>query len=437
MRRAFSDKLSGRWRGVRAPLARTWETQAFFKMSAWEKIEGHLGTPAGFRGAAIAAGIKKTEGALDLALLFSDGPATSAAGVFTTNLVAAEPVKVSREHLRLSRGYARAIVVNSGNANACTGTQGRRAALETARAAARALHIAPEQVLIASTGVIGVPLKAGRIVSQLPSLAASLSRENASAIARAMMTTDTFPKCCALRSQIRGKTVHVAGVAKGAGMIHPRMATMLSFLTTDARVAPNHLAKFLRETVEVSFNRVSVDGDTSTNDTVLLLANGASGAQVRPGTKDAAHFFAGLTELCQTLAKMIARDGEGARRFVTVEITGARNDHDAERIARAIANSPLVKTAIAGSDPNWGRIICAAGYSGAKFDPARVDIRVNHFFLCRRGLDAAFDEAAAKREFDRKELTLRVDLHQGKGSARMWTCDLTHDYITINASYRT
>lgn len=406
-------------------------------MNTWEKIEGHLGTPAGFRGASVAAGIKKVPGALDLALLFSDAPVTSAAGVFTTNVAAAEPVKVSRQHLKSSRGIARAIVVNSGNANACTGKVGNRAAVETARVAACELDIPPEQVLIASTGVIGVPLRAEQITRQLPALKSNLSRENASGIARAIMTTDTFPKCVALRSKIAGKTVHLAGVAKGAGMIHPRMATMLSFLTTDARVAPNLLLKLLREAVEVSFNRVSVDGDTSTNDTLLLLANGGSGANVRLGTRDAAHFLAGLTELCQALAKMIARDGEGAHKLVTIEITGARSNPDAQRIARAIANSPLVKTAIAGADPNWGRIICAAGYSGAKFDPSKVDIRVNDFYLCRRGLDAAFDEAAGKRELDRKELTLRVDLHQGKGSAQMWTCDLTHDYITINASYRT
>jgi glutamate N-acetyltransferase / amino-acid N-acetyltransferase len=406
-------------------------------MKTWTKIEGHLGTPAGFRGAAVAAGIKKAKGALDLALIFSDAAQTSAAGVFTTNLAAAEPVKLSREHLKASGGYARAIIVNSGNANACTGARGRKAAVESARAAARSLGIAPEQVLVASTGVIGVPLEFSRITSRLTALQASLSRENTSKVARAIMTTDTFPKCCALRSEIGGRTIHLAGVAKGAGMIHPRMATMLSFLTTDARVSPSALARFLRAAVEVSFNRVSVDGDTSTNDTVLLLASGAAKANVHFGTRAGAHFLTGLTELCQTLAKMIARDGEGARKLVTVEVSGARSASDAERIARAIANSPLVKTAIAGSDPNWGRIICAAGYSGAKFDPSKVDIRVNNFYLCRRGLDAAFNEGAAKRQLDRKELTLRVDLRQGKGSAQMWTCDLTHDYITINASYRT
>jgi glutamate N-acetyltransferase/amino-acid N-acetyltransferase len=406
-------------------------------MKSWDKIEGHLGTVAGFSGAAVAAGIKKSEGALDLALIFSEAEETTAAGVFTSNRVAAAPVQLCRQNLESSGGRARVVVVNSGNANACTGAAGRKTAVATARGAAKLLGVRQDHVLVASTGVIGVPLKLERITSQLPALKAHLSSENASDVSRAIMTTDTFPKTRVLRTTIAGKTVTLAGVAKGAGMIHPRMATMLSFLATDAAVAPAPLARFLRAAVEVSFNRISVDGDTSTNDTLLLLASGASGARVAWGTREGAHFLAGLTELCQSLAKMVARDGEGAHKLVTVEICGARTECDAELIARAIANSPLVKTAIAGADPNWGRILCAAGYSGAKFDPSRVDIRVNGLYLCRLGLDARFDEAAAKRELDRKELTLRVDLHQGKGEVRMWTCDLTHDYITINASYRT
>jgi glutamate N-acetyltransferase/amino-acid N-acetyltransferase len=231
--------------------------------------------------------------------------------------------------------------------------------------------------------------------------------------------------------------VYLAGVAKGAGMIHPRMATLLSFLTTDALIGPRTLQNLLRAAVQLSFNRITVDGDTSTNDTVVALASGVSAVAVRPGNTSWAWFLEGLTQLCKTLAKMIARDGEGAKKLVIVEVQGARKPSDAERIARAIANSPLVKTAIAGSDPNWGRIICAAGYSGALFDPNKVDIRVNDLLLCRDGVDAGFDEASARKELDRKEITLRLDLHQGKASAHIWTCDLTHDYITINASYRT
>ena len=406
-------------------------------MPAWERIEGNLATPAGFRGAAVAAGIKKVEGSFDLALLVSDARETSAAGTFTTNLAAAAPVILCRKNLRASGGRARAVVVNSGNANACTGRAGLRTAEQTARAAAKLLGVPAQQVLVASTGVIGIPLRSELILSQLPALKEMLSTQNASAFARAIMTTDTFPKSCVLRSEIEGKAVHLAGVTKGAGMIHPRMATMLCFITTDVALPPKALAKMLRAAVEVSFNRITVDGDTSTNDSVMALASGLAGVAARPGKKSGQHFFAGLTELCQTLAKMIAKDGEGASKLVTIEVLGARNASDAERIARSISNSPLVKTAIAGSDPNWGRIMCAAGYSGAKFDPTRADILVNQLFLCRNGLDAGFDEGAAKRELDQKELTIRLNLHQGKGSARMWTCDFTRDYIDINASYRT
>jgi glutamate N-acetyltransferase/amino-acid N-acetyltransferase len=406
-------------------------------MQKWEIVEGSLASARGFRGAAIAAGIKKTRGELDLALILCDAPATTAAGLFTTNLVLAAPVLLSRQNLAESHGRCRAVLVNSGNANACTGRKGMQTARESARAAAKLLSLQPAQVLLASTGVIGVPLELGLVTNQLPTLVASLSIENASAVARAIMTTDTFPKSCVVRSEVGGKPVYLAGVAKGAGMIHPRMATLLSFLTTDALIGPRTLQNLLRAAVQLSFNRITVDGDTSTNDTVVALASGVSAVAVRPGNTSWAWFLEGLTQLCKTLAKMIARDGEGAKKLVIVEVQGARKPSDAERIARAIANSPLVKTAIAGSDPNWGRIICAAGYSGALFDPNKVDIRVNDLLLCRDGVDAGFDEASARKELDGKEITLRLDLHQGKASAHIWTCDLTHDYITINASYRT
>jgi len=406
-------------------------------MGHWEVVEGNLATPRGFRASTVAAGIRKAGGGLDLALIFSDSLETTAAGMFTTNRVAAAPVVLSRRNLKASRGRARAVIINAGNANACTGRAGLEAARAAARAAGKLLGVSPNQVLVASTGVIGVPLKFDLILSQLPALKETLSIENAAAVTRAIMTTDTFPKSCVLRTTIGGQPVHLAGTAKGAGMIHPRLATMLSFITTDAGVAARDLRKMLRAAVESSFNRISVDGDTSTNDTVLALASGLSGVRVRCGTRIGALFLAGLTELCQSLARMVAKDGEGAKKLVTIEVHGARTRADAERVGRTIANSPLVKTAIAGSDPNWGRIICAAGYSGATFDPSKVDIRVNDFVLCRRGLDVGFDEAAAKRELDQKELTIRLDLHQGKASTRFWTCDLTHDYITINASYRT
>jgi glutamate N-acetyltransferase / amino-acid N-acetyltransferase len=406
-------------------------------MSKWETIAGSLSTAQGFTGAAVAAGIKKTEGALDLALLVSDAPDTTAAGLFTTNLAAAAPVLLCRQHLAAGRGRARAIIVNAGNANACTGRAGARAAQATAQAVAKLFGLHTREVLVASTGVIGVPLKVELILNQLPGLKEKLSAENAAPIARAIMTTDTVSKSMVLRTRMEGKTVHLAGIAKGSGMIHPRMATMLGFITTDAALRPRELQHMLRAAARVSFNSVSVDGDTSTNDTLIALASGRAGVALRQHSPLGKHFLAGLTQLCESLARMIAKDGEGAEKLVAVEVRGARRRRDAERIARAIANSPLVKTAIAGSDPNWGRIICAAGYSGGDFDPAKVDIGINGFLLCRQGLDAGFDEIAAKKAMDAKELILRLDLHDGKAAARMWTCDLTHGYIDINASYRT
>jgi len=406
-------------------------------MPKWELLEGSLATPAGFRASAVAAGIKKTPHALDLTLIFSDAPVTTAAGVFTSNRVAAAPVVLSRQNLAASRGRCRAIVANSGNANACTGQGGMRTAQETARAAARLLRIEPTQVLVASTGVIGAPLPWGLIKKQLPTLQRELSRANAPLAARAILTTDTHPKTCVFRSEVNGKPVHIAGVAKGAGMIQPHMATMLCFLTTDAAVRPPILQRTLKTAVEDSFNRVTVDGDTSTNDTAVVLASGLSGVAVQSRPDSRAWFLEGMTLACQTLARMIAGDGEGASRLVTVEVLGGRTPSDANLVARAVANSPLVKTALAGADPNWGRILCAAGYSGATFDPNRTDVFVNDLCLCRKGLDAGFDEATAHSELDRKEVTIRVNLHAGKARARLWTCDLTQEYITINASYRT
>ncbi len=402
----------------------------------WEIVDGNVATPLGFRAAAVASGIKKTPGALDLALIYSDSPATQAAGVFTTNRAAAAPVLLSRRNLAESRGRSRAIVVNSGNANACTGKEGAHIAQETARAAAQLLEIESSQVLVASTGVIGVPLNSELILSQLPRLKEALSRENAGPVAQAILTTDTIPKTCVVRSAARGKPVNIAGIAKGAGMIHPHMATMLSFITTDAGMGERMLHNMLLAAVEDSFNRITVDGDTSTNDSVIALASSMAEVTVVPGNESRAWFAEGLTLVCETLAKMIARDGEGATRLVAVEVIGARTPLDADRAARAIANSPLVKTALAGADPNWGRIVCAAGYSGAKFDPARIDVSVNSLALVRKGIAAGFDEAAAHHELEQKEVLLRVDLHAGSCSARVWTCDLTRAYIDINAAYR-
>jgi len=403
----------------------------------WEPVEGTLATPLGFRGAAIAAGIKKKRDALDLAMIFCDSPQTTAAGVFTTNRVAAAPVLLSQQNLIDSRGRCRAIVANSGNANACTGRGGMNLATETTRVTAELLGVEPSQVLVASTGVIGVQLDPQIILRQLPILKEKLSKENAAGVPHAIMTTDTIPKICVVRSDVHGKTVHIAGVAKGAGMIHPHMATMLSFITTDVSMGERMLHNLLIAAAADSFNRVTVDGDTSTNDTVVALASGLSEAIVIPGNDSRKWFLEGLSLVCQTLARMMARDGEGATKLVTVEVMGARTPLDADRAVRAIANSLLVKTALGGADPNWGRIICAAGYSGAKFDPGKVDISVNDLVLCRKGVDPGFDEAAAHRELAQKEIVIHVDLHAGRATARMWTCDFTQEYLNINVSYRT
>src|SRR5579875_1575453 len=314
-------------------------------MPNWNAIEGSIATPRGFRAAAAAAGIKKAPGALDLALIVCDAPGASAAGVFTTNRAAAAPVLLCREHLKKNRGRARAIIANAGNANACTGRGGMIAAERTARAVAELLEVQPHEVFVSSTGVIGTPLNVDLILDQLPGMKERLSVESAPEAARAIMTTDGFPKTAVLQSQISGKTVTVAGIAKGAGMIHPHMATMLSYIATDAAFAPATLQKMLCAAVDDSFNRITVDGDTSTNDSVIALASGESGATIRPGTPAAKHFLNGLTEICQTLAKMIVRDGEGASKVARVQVCGARTASDADRVARAVANSPLVKTA--------------------------------------------------------------------------------------------
>lgn len=403
-------------------------------MPGWNAIEGNIATPKGFRGAAVASGIKKAKGAIDLALIVCDAPGSSAAGVFTTNRAAAAPVLLCRENLKKSRGHARAIIANSGNANACTGRAGLAVSEKTAKGVAKMLSVQPHEVFVSSTGVIGTPFDVNLILKKLPALKKNLPTQSASDVARAIMTTDKFPKSVVLRSKIDGKTVTLAGVAKGAGMIHPNMATMLSYITTDAAVAPATLQKMLRTAVDVSFNRISVDGDTSTNDSVIALASGQSGAAVRHGTAAAKKFQQGLTQICQALAQMIVKDGEGASKIARIEVRGARSASDAERVARAVANSPLVKTALAGSDPNWGRIVCAAGYSGAAIDASKVDVRVNGLYLCRRGVHSGFAEKDAVRELDKTEMTIRIDLHQGKADAWVWTCDFTHEYIRINAT---
>ena len=392
--------------------------------------------PRGFAFSAAACGLKKS--GLDLGLIVSETPA-SAACVFTTNLVKAAPLLISQSHLRRSAKVTRAIVVNSGNANCATGPAGIVAAQRTASAVAHSIGCAPQQVLVCSTGVIGVPLCVERILRAVPSLTACRSPrpESFSQFTRAIMTTDTRAKFAAESCCIGGKQVRLFGCAKGAGMIHPRMATMLAFVVTDAAAPPALLRRALRDAVRKTFNAITVDGDTSTNDTLALLANGASGARAIPNRgADYRKFLTGLESICQSLALQIVADGEGAHRVVEIEVRGAPSDRGADEIARTIANSPLVKTALAGGDPNWGRILAAAGRSGVRFQPDRVEIRMAGILMCRNGRAHPFGERAAHRKLLSAHVPIIVDLHAGRGIARVWTCDFTGDYVRINASYR-
>jgi glutamate N-acetyltransferase / amino-acid N-acetyltransferase len=398
--------------------------------------EGSL--PRGFRFAATACGLKKT-GALDLAVLSSDVPA-SAAAVFTQNLIAAAPVLVSKANLRASKGRMRVVVVNAGNANCATGAAGHAATLRTVAETAKRVNCLPEEVIVCSTGVIGVPLPLDKILRALPVIARHrrASARSFAELSLAICTTDTRPKTAASSFKFSGKRIHFVGCAKGAGMIHPNMATMLAFVATDAKIAPALLQKTLRDVNSRTFNAISVDGDTSTNDTLLVLANGAAEAPaIRAGSSAHRAFTKALEEVCHSLALQIVADGEGAQRVIEIEVRGAKTEAAARRIAETIATSPLVKTAFAGGDPNWGRIFAAAGRSGVAFDPARVDIKMAGIPVLRRGQPLDFSERAASNKLLGKHVPLVVDLHAGKARARYWTCDFTAEYVRINASYRT
>ncbi len=394
--------------------------------------------PRGFSFAAASCGLKKS--GLDLALLVSETPAAAAA-MFTQNLVQAAPVLASQAHLRKSRARMRGVIVNSGNANCCTGSDGYAAAATTALKAARELgRLHPSQILVCSTGVIGVPLRVEKILRAVPALVRA-RRADAGAFAkftRAIMTTDTRPKWSAAKVRIGGKQVRILGCAKGAGMIQPNMATMLAFLATDAAISPALVSRALRCAVKPTFNAITIDGDTSTNDTVAILANGQSGARKISGEgTNFRKFCAALEIVCRRLALAIVADGEGAQRVIEIEVRGAPSPAAADRVARTIANSPLVKTALAGADPNWGRILAAAGRAGVQFDFQRVDIRLAGISVCRRGREHPFNERIAHKKMLAKFVPIVVDLRSGRASARMWTCDFTGDYVTINASYRT
>ncbi len=389
--------------------------------------------PLGYRYASSYAGIRK-EKKDDLALILSERPAAAAA-VFTRNRVQAAPVRLAREHLRRARGVARAVLINAGNANCGTRT-GDRVALAACRAVAKLVRTPIEHVLPASTGVIGVELDPKLIIDALPRLFDRLSDEGFADAARAILTTDTMPKMAFGEVPLRRGTVHIAGMTKGAGMIHPNLATTLGFVMTDADINPNLLRTMLAAAVERSYHRISVDGDTSTNDTLLLLANGASG--IRPNDKERLVFAEVLCWVMEDLAEKIVRDGEGARKLITVHVTGARDNEEAMRIARAVAVSPLVKTAVAGSDPNWGRVLSAAGNAGVEFDPQHVDIFIQRTRVCRNGVADKFSERELKQKMEAQECLIRLALAgNGKGESRFWGCDLTEKYVEINASYRT
>ncbi len=385
-------------------------------------------------------------GSLDVALIVSDAPA-SAAAVFTQNLVQAPPVVLSRKHVRASSDAMRAVIVNSGNANCSVGPGGMVASRATAARVAQLLGCRSNQVVVCSTGVIGVPLPVERILDAAPELAGTLelSPKAFDGLTRAIMTTDTRPKQTTATCSIGGKTVRLAGCAKGAGMIHPNMATMLSFVVTDAAVAPRVLDRALREVVARTFNCITVDGDSSTNDTLLVLANGASGAGqiAHAKSKDYTAFVAALEKVCKALALGIVEDGEGATRVVEIEVRGAPNAAAAKKVAETIALSSLVKTAIAGADPNWGRILAAAGRAGVPFNPDHAEIWLGGMKMYGPPKGKSYsvalplDEGAAHARLLEKNIPILVDLHNGRGTARMWTCDFTAEYVHINASYRT
>ncbi len=399
----------------------------------------------GFDAAGIHCGVKPT-GALDLALIASPTACRSAA-VFTQNAFPAAPVLYDRDLLRMNPDGTHSVVINSGNANACTSAEGNANARRMAEAAEKSLGSTDNTAYVMSTGVIGVQLPIGVIEAGIPEVAAKLRPDGWKEAAEAIMTTDVFPKWASAQAEVGGKTVTVTGIGKGAGMIHPNMATMLGTLATDVSIAQPLLQKALRAAVNRSFNRISVDGDTSTNDTVLVMANGAAGNDeiVEEGS-DYSAFVDALTEASMELAKLIVRNGEGVTKFVTVQVEGAVDDAEAHQVANSIAKSPLVKTAFFGHDANWGRILCAVGYSGATVDPTKAHLFIAagqpeagnaELQLVDAGTPTAYAEEDASAIFAESEISVRVSLGLGDGSATVWTCDLSYDYVSINAEYRT
>lgn len=403
-------------------------------------IDGGVTAAKGFEAAAAAEGIKYQD-RTDMALIYSEKPC-KAAGAFTTNVVKAAPVKWDREIIE-KKLRPQAVIVNSGIANACTGEEGMECCRKTAETAARELDVDAESVLVGSTGVIGMQIPMDRIEKGIHTLAAEkkADRESGAAAAKAIMTTDTRPKEAAVTFEINGKTVTIGGMAKGSGMIHPNMCTMLSFITTDAKISGKALRKALRADVEDTYNMISVDGDTSTNDTVLLLANGMAGNdKIRYGTPEYEIFCQALHYINETLAKKMAGDGEGATALFEAKITGAQTREQAKVLAKSIVCSNLTKTAIAGHDANWGRILCAMGYSGAEFDPEKVTLffesSAGKIKIIENGVAVEYSEEKATEILSQPEVTVTADIGEGQAQAAAWGCDLTHEYININADYR-
>lgn len=394
---------------------------------------GSILTPKGFQTAAVAAGIRYTK--LDLGVIFSEKLANSAA-VYTTNLFQAAPIKVTQESIA-SEGILQAVVVNSGCANACTGTQGYEDALKMRALTAEKLGIKDTYVAVASTGVIGEYLNMEKVAAGLEILTLGNANEDAEAFQTAILTTDLVMKTCCYSAEIDGKTVTIGGTSKGSGMIHPNMATMLAFLTTDANISSEHLAVALKQVTNQSFNQITVDGDTSTNDMVLVMANGmAENNPLTPDHPEWLTFMGLLGKSCESLAKQIAKDGEGATKLVEVEVKGAVNDSEARWVAKQIVGSNLVKTAIYGADANWGRIIGAIGQSNASLNPETVDIAIGPIKMLEKSEPQKFSEAEALAYLKEDFIQIFVDLHYGDGQGKAWGCDLSYDYIKINASYR-
>lgn len=401
-------------------------------MDITEITGGTVTTPRGFHAGAVSAGIKiKPEVSLDLAVLYSEHPCT-AAGVFTSNKVKAAPVLVSRRHLK--KGKARAIVVNSGCANACTSEQGLNDAEQMALITARKLGLKAGDVLVASTGVIGVFLPMEKIISGIEKL--SVCDNGGHEFARAIMTTDTQPKEIAI--SVSGGSYRIGGAAKGAGMMHPDLATLLCFLTTDAAIEGRFLKSALQRVADISFNMLSIDGDTSTNDSVFLLANGSSGGKlIVEGSPQAEEFQQALNHVCKELAKKIVFDAEGATRLIEVVVEGAEKERDACAVAKTIVSSNLVKAAVHGCDPNWGRIICAVGRSKAKIVESRIDISIGNIAVAQSGVPVHFDAGILRDILAREEVQIKVNLKLGDSSATAWGCDLSEEYVTINSAYTT